>query len=428
TGAEVISTNGSIGDFKLKVKITPRYIIEKCNSGQLKKAIEACPVVVPDEFNFNLTGRKAIYHNFPSEYPQYPVIDIKNCTRCGECEKICESIDFSQKEGVIEINVGSVVMATGFDSYTPSDGEFGFNQSDNVITLPQFRRLIDLNDKQLEYNGKIIRNIAYIYCVGSRQPDGDNKFCSRYCCTSVIHASLRAREKFNNINNFHFTRGIRTYGKQEVLYAEALKSGDIFLQAYEDDPPSVSTENNKTVVRINDILTGKREIWVEADLVVLVTGMVPRADSNIASLFKLPKGRDSFFNEIHMKLRPVETVIDGITICGACQGPKNITESVNSALSAATKSFSWVSKGELELEPIIAQVDKNACTWCGACTEACPFDAIIMTKDESKDTASINNSVCKGCGMCLPVCPENAIDLIAYSDNEIENMIDALAD
>jgi heterodisulfide reductase subunit A len=428
TGAEVISTTGSIGDFKLKVKITPRYIIEKCNKGQLQRAIDACPVEVPDEFNFNITSRKAIYHNFPSEYPQYPVIDIKNCTRCGECEKICESVDFSQKEGIVDVNAGSVLVATGFDSYTPSDGEFGYNVAGNVITLPQFRRLIDINEKNLKYKGKEIKNIAYIYCVGSRQHDGDNKFCSRYCCTSVIHASLHARKKFSNINHFHFTRGIRTYGKQEVLYAEALKAGDIFMQAYEDDPPVVNIEKGKTIVRINDILTGKREVWVEADLVVLVTGMVPRADNTIPSLFKLPKGRDSFFNEIHMKLRPVETVIDGITICGACQGPKNIMESVNSALSAATKSYSWVSKGELELEPIIAMIDKEKCTWCGECFKACPFDAILMSKDQSKDIATINNSVCKGCGMCLPVCPEDAIDLVAYSNREIEDMIDALAD
>jgi len=427
TGSDVISSSGSIGDFKLKINKRPRYIKEECHKGNLQKAIDACPVVVPDDFNFNITTRKAIYHNFPSEYPQYPVIDIKNCTRCGECEKICESVDFSEKEEIIEIEVGSVLMATGFDSYTPTDGEFGYNHFENVVTLPQFKRIIELNNKKLIFKGKEIKNIAYIYCVGSRQIEGENKYCSRYCCTSVIFAAIHTKNKFGNINNYHFTRGIRTYGKQEVLYAESLKKGDIYLQSYEDDPPVVYQANNKTMVRINDILTSKGELSVEADLVVLVTGMVPRADNSVGSLFKLPKGRDRFFNEIHMKLRPVETVIDGITISGACQGPKNIMESVNSALSAATKSFSYVSKGALALEPIIAKIDKNICTWCGICEKACPFDAIKMVKDETKDVAAINNSVCKGCGMCLPVCPVNAINLVAYSDNEIESMIDALA-
>ena len=427
TGAQVISTSGSIGDFRLKVKLVPRYIKGKCDEGNLKKAMAACPVEVPDEFNFNITKRKAIYHNFPSEYPQYPVIDIEKCTRCGECEKICPSVDFTQKEEIIEINTGSVLVATGFDPYTPAEGEFGYNTVEKVITLTQFKRIIDLNDKKLIYNGKEINKIAYVYCVGSRQVEGENKYCSRYCCTSVIHAAVQAKKKFENIENIHFTRGIRTYGKQEILYAESLKGGDIYLQSYEDDPPVVINENGKTVVKINDILTGKKEVSVEPDLVVLVTGMVPRRENPVATLFKLPKGRDNFFNEIHMKLRPVETVIDGITICGACQGPKNIMESANSALSAATKSFSYVSRGELELEPVVAKIDKSICEWCGACAEACPFDAIKKVKEGSKEIAVVSNSVCKGCGMCLPVCPVNAINLVAYSDDEIENMINALA-
>ena len=427
TGAEIITNSGSIGDFRLKVKITPRYIKEKCNQGKLQEAIDACPVEIPDDFNFNITSRKAIYHNFPSEYPQAPVIDIKNCTRCGKCEQICENVDFSQKEEILDIHVGSVLMATGFDPYTPSDGEFGYNQIDNVVTLPQFKRMIDLSEKKLTFKGKMIKNIAYIYCVGSRQVEGENKYCSRYCCTSAIYAAIMVKKKFPNIYNYHFNRGIRTYGKQEVLYYESSQMGDIYLQSYEDALPVVSRMGPKTLVTINDILTGGREMQIEADLVVLVTGMVPRADNSVGSLFKLPKGRDKFFNEIHMKLRPVETVIDGVTISGACQGPKNIMESVNSALSAATKSFSYVSKGELETEPIIAKIDKDLCSWCGSCADACPFDAIKKSQDGAKSIAVVNNSVCKGCGMCLPVCVPDAIDLIAYSNREIESMIDALA-
>lgn len=427
TNADVIESSGSIGDFKLKVKITPRYIREHCNEGNLQKAIEACPVEVSDPFNFNITTRKAIYHNYPGEHPHLPVIDIENCTRCGECEKVCPSVDFSQQEEFINIHVGSVLVATGYDPYTPKDGEFGYKTIDNVVTLPQFKRLVALNDKKLVYHGKEIKQIAYIYCVGSRQPDGENKYCSRYCCTSTIHAAIHAKEKFGNIQNYHFNRGIRTYGKQEVLYAESSRKGDIYLQSYEDALPQVVKEGTQTVVKINDILTNNKAIEVDADLVVLVTGMVPRADNSIGNLFKLPKGRDKFFNEIHMKLRPVETVIDGITIAGTCQGPKNVMESVNSSLSAAAKSYSYISKGQLEMEPIVAQVDQDKCTWCGACSQACPYDAIKKVDEGGKSYAVINNSVCKGCGMCLPVCPTDAIDLLAYSNHEIESMIDALA-
>lgn len=429
TNSEVIENKGSVGNISLKVKKTPRYInASACHPDDLKRAIEVCPVEVPDEFNFRTNSRKAIYKNYPSEYPQIPVIDIKNCTRCGECEKVCKAIDFTEKEEIIDITVGSVLMATGFDPYTPAYGEFDYATSDNVITLPQFKRMIDTQFDKLVYNGKEIKNIAYIYCVGSRQTDGENTYCSRNCCTSTIHAAVTAKKKFNNITNYHFNRGLRTYGKQEILYADSLRQGDIYLQSYEDGLPTVTTEVRKTIVKINDILTNGREIEVEADLVVLVTGMVPRSDNNtIGSLFKLPKGRDKFYNEVHMKLRPVETVIDGITIAGACQGPKNIAESVNSALSAATKSYSIVSKGELETDPLVATIDPDKCTWCGACEEACPFDAILKIEKGKKVIAEINNTVCKGCGMCAPVCEPDAINLIACSSAEIMSMIDALA-
>ena len=327
-----------------------------------------------------------------------------------------------------EFNVGSVVVATGFDSYQPKEGEFGFAQSDNVITLPDFRHLIDhAEGKELVYNGRKIRNIAYIYCVGSRQTTGENSYCSRFCCTSAIHASILAKKKFSRISNYHLNRGIRTYGKQELLYAESLALGDLYLQWAEENPPEVVTEGKKSTITLRDILSANRELELEADLVVLVTGMVPRADNRVGTLFKLPKGRDHFYNEVHMKLRPVETVIDGVTIAGSCQGPKNITESVNSALSAATKSFSLISKGTLETEPIVAEVNKDLCSWCGKCAEACPFDAILQEEVDGKTVAVVNNSVCKGCGMCAPVCPPDAINLINYSSEEIMSMIDALA-
>jgi len=426
TNCEVIENKGSVGNFNLKVKKTPRYISGSCHPEDLKRAIEVCPVEVPDEFNFRLTTRKAIYKNYPSEYPQAPVIDSKNCTRCGACEKVCPAIDFSEKEEIREFSVGSVLMATGFDSYTPAYGEFGYATSDNVITLPQFKRLIDTQQNKLIYKGKEIKDIAYIYCVGSRQTDGENTYCSRNCCTSTIHAALTAKNKFSDIHNYHFNRGLRTYGKQEILYADSLRSGDIYLQSYEDGLPTVIVEGKKTIVKINDILTNGREIEVEADLVVLVTGMVPRADNKVGSLFKIPKGRDKFYNEVHMKLRPVETVIDGITIAGACQGPKNIAESVNSALSAATKSYSILSKGELETDPLVATIDSEKCTWCGACEAACPFDAILKIEKGKKVIAEINITVCKGCGMCAPVCEPDAINLISCSSTEIMSMIDAL--
>lgn len=329
---------------------------------------------------------------------------------------------------IIELHVGSIVVATGYDHYLPKQGEYGFGTSEAVITLPEFKQLVDkFTGKSLEFNGKKINNIAYIYCVGSRQGEDENTYCSRFCCTSVIHTAIEANKKFKGIQNIHLTRGIRTYGKQELLYAESLQRGDLYLQFDEQNLPEIRTEGKKTVVTVKDILSAGREMEMEVDLVVLVTGMMPRADQSIGTLLKLPKGRDRFFNEIHMKLRPVETVIDGVTIAGTCQGPKNISESVNSALSAATKSFSYISKGTLETEPIIAKIDQDACSWCNKCSNACPFDAIEQIEMGGRTVASVNPMVCKGCGMCTPVCPVDAINLIGYTSEEIMSMIDALA-
>ncbi len=329
---------------------------------------------------------------------------------------------------IIELHVGSIVVATGYDHYLPKQGEYGFGTSEVVITLPEFKQLVDKSaGKSLDFNGKKINNIAYVYCVGSRQSEGENTYCSRFCCTSVIHTAIEAKKKFKGVQNIHLTRGIRTYGKQELLYAESLQMGDLYLQFDEHNLPEIRTEGKKTVVTVKDILSAGKEMEMEVDLVVLVTGMVPRADQSIGTMLKLPKGRDRFFNEIHMKLRPVETVIDGVTIAGTCQGPKNISESVNSALSAATKSFSYISKGTLETEPIIAEIDQNICSWCDKCSNACPFDAIEQIETGGRKVASVNPMVCKGCGMCAPVCPVDAINLIGYTSEEMMSMIDALA-
>jgi heterodisulfide reductase subunit A len=434
TGANLVSVKGTVGDFKASIRITPRYISPDCKLEEhpelvikLQKAIEACPVEIPDRFNFNLTTQKAIYRNFHSEFPVCPAIDDESCTRCGECKKHLEYVDLDQKVQNIEINIGAIITATGFDPYEPEKGDYGYHEMGNVITLPQFKRLIELNEEELNFNGKAIKDIAFVYCVGSRQTEGKNKYCSRYCCTSAIHAATHAKNKFTGINNFHFNRGIRTYGKQELLYNQSLDNGDIFLQFNEENPPSVIAENGRTTVTVKDILTQDKEISANVDLVVLVTGMVPRAENPIADILKIPVGRDHFFNEIHPKLKPVETVIDGVFICGACQAPFNITESTKSALAAASKANALISSGKIELEPTIAQVEEGLCTWCEACFEVCPFDAIYKTSQNGKEIAAVDESTCKGCGMCLPVCKDNAIDLTGYTDKEIESMIEELA-
>ncbi len=428
TGAELLSSKGSVGDMNIKVRLTPRYVKEVCNIENLDKAIEVCPVEVPDEFNFFLTKRKAIYKNFESEFPKMPAIDKAYCTFCGECQKVCQDIDLEQKEQIIDIQSGAILLCSGFDPYEPKEGEYGYKTIDNVLTMQQFKRLIELNDDKLIYNGKQIKNVAYIYCVGSRQLNGENKYCSRYCCTSAIHTAINIKEKYGDIRNYHLNRGIRTYGKQELLYEQSSNQGDIYLQFYEDSDPVVEKEGDKTVIRVEDFLTAGKEIDIYPDMVVLVTGMERRKDTSIGDILKVPVGRDRFYNEIHPKLRPVETVIDGIFIAGACQGPKNITEAMKSSLSAAAKANSLLTKGEIELEPTLATIHPTTCEWCDKCLPACPYNAIEKIEHEGKYIATVVEAKCKGCGMCAPVCPVDAIEIIGFTNIEIETMIEAMAE
>lgn len=326
---------------------------------------------------------------------------------------------------ILQLNVGAVLVATGFDFYQPKEGEYGYQLSDNVITLSQFNKLIDSNSGELTYNGKTIKTIAYIYCVGNRQSKGENKYCSRHCCTAAIYSSLNVHEKFEGIKAFHLYRDIRTYGKQELLYQESSRKGDVYIKFEEKDPPVIEVNGDKTSIRVKDYLTSKRELTLDADLIVLVTGMVSRSDSSdISGKLKIPIGNDKFFNEIHPKLKPVETVIKGIYIGGACQGPKNITESVQSALSGAAKINAIIKRGSIELEPIVAGINAEACLWCGKCAEVCEYDAVKPIESNGRLIAEVNIATCKGCGICAPVCPSNAIEIAQYTDNEIESMID----
>ncbi len=225
-------------------------------------------------------------------------------------------------------------------------------------------------------------------------------------------------------------RDIRTYGFYELLYNEALDRGSVFLK-YPDDEPPVVTRDPQTsglIVTTRDILSGGDEIELPADLVVLVTGMVPRTNEDLVKTLKLPIGKSGFFNEIHPKLRPVETVVDGVYICGTCQSPKSSAEAVASGLAAVTQSASILKRGFAELDPLVAKVYTDKCTWCGLCLEVCPYDAPSKIDLEGKEVATIDRTACKGCGGCIPVCPTDAIDLEGYTDAQIRAMIDGFLD
>ena len=326
--------------------------------------------------------------------------------------------------------VGSIVIATGFDTYHPAEGELGYGL-DGVITIADFKKLLDSTDGPLEYNGRPVNTVAYIYCVGSRQGEdveGGNTYCSRYCCTAAVHAATMVADLPARVHQYHFYRDMRTYGKFELLYAEAMEKGSAFVKFPDDEPPAVEKDAKTGGITLTarDLLSEGEEVALTADLVVLVTGMVPRENEGLTKTLKLPVGQSGFYNEIHPKLRPVETVVDGAFICGACQAPRTSSESVASGLAAVTQSAAILKRGFAELDPLVATVDVDACTWCGACETTCPYDAIAREAHEGKEIAVISRTSCKGCGGCVPVCPSDAIDLQGYTDAQIKSMIDGM--
>jgi heterodisulfide reductase subunit A len=328
----------------------------------------------------------------------------------------------------IQLTVGAIIAATGFDLYRPAVGEFGYGR-EGVLTLSEFKELLDRTNGKLSLNGRPIKNIVYIYCVGSRQPQGEehsNLYCSRYCCTSAVHTALCAHDKDDALNQYHLYRDMRTYGKYEVLYESASKKGSVFIKYPDETPPTVELVEGKLCVKTYDVLAEEEEIEIWPDIVVLVNGMVPRNNENLVNLLKLPIGKDGFFNEVHPKLKPVETVMAGIFIAGAAQSPKTLAESVISSLAAVSKSAALVMKGYADLEPLIAKIDVERCMWCEACASACPYDAIEKVSVDGKEIASVIESLCKGGGTCVPVCPENAIDIKGYTDTQVKAMIDAM--
>jgi heterodisulfide reductase subunit A len=331
----------------------------------------------------------------------------------------------------IPLHVGAIVVATGFDPYTPKAGEFGHGLP-GVVTLPEFRELLAGAKGKLRHGNREVRNIAYVYCVGSRQAVTEetprpNLYCSRFCCTAAVHTALLVNAADGGVNQYHLYRDMRTYGKNEILFEEAGRKGSVFVRYADDAPPVVERQGDELLVRVRDGLLGGEEIEIPADIVVLVTGMVPRENENLANVLKIPVDAGGFYNEIHPKLRPVETLIDGVFISGAAQGPKTLAESVASSLAAVSKGAALLLKGYVDLPPLVAKVDVERCTWCGECWKTCPYDgAVEKVRQGEKEVAYIHPALCKGCGGCVPQCPVEAIDLEGCTDAQVKAMIDAL--
>jgi heterodisulfide reductase subunit A len=325
----------------------------------------------------------------------------------------------------LTVEVGSIIVTTGFETYAPEAGEYGYG-IDGVVTLTDFKAMLDASSGPLMHAGRRVRDVAYVYCVGSREtavkPDG-NAYCSRYCCAATAFASIQLSEADPAVRQYHLHRDVRTFGTYELLYERSRDLGSVYLKFPDDEPPQVALEpDGRLLVTARDLLTAGERVAIPVDLVVLVTAMVPRDNAELTNLLKVPVGRDGFYNEIHPKLRPVETTVDGVYIAGACQGPRNSSEAVGSALAAVTQSAVILKKGYAELDPLVATVDATACDGCGDCLAGCPYGAIEL----ADGGATISATACKGCGGCVPLCPTDAIDLRGYTNDQITALIDGL--
>ena len=357
-----------------------------------------------------------------------------------------ESIPEASEEFVID--TGVILLATGIKSYTPRKGEYGFGEFKEVITLSDLIRIMAENETDgnlLEINGRKIKSVAMIHCVGSRQIPGIhpedasgnlNEYCSRTCCSAMLNAANIIRETYPNTRVFEYYRDIRTYGRgQEELYDQASGNGVVFIRFEADDSPEV-IENRYSndfplLVKARDTLTFGEEVEAPADLVVLATGVEPNSVSKIVDMMKLPVGADRFLLEVHPKLRPVELPVSGIFLAGTCQAPMDVGEACNGASGAAVKAAALLSRGYVELDPFVAEIDIQKCIGSGACVEACLSDGALCLVEMEIDgqqvqRAQVTPAFCLGCGACVAVCSENAIDVNGWTLKQYEAMVDAI--
>jgi heterodisulfide reductase subunit A len=442
TQAELVGMSGYVGDFEAQIRQQSRGIDESL----VDAAMAACTVEVPDEFNYGLSRRKAIYRAYDGCYPATAAVDwehyVDGCVRLNG-----QALHLENKPKEFGVQVGAIVVATGFKPYEPRHGEYSYGLFPEVVTLPEFIRILALQDgaKGLQWNDHPVRNVAFIHCVGSRQLEGINEaqadgrvndYCSRVCCTATLHAANELHERFPEINIFDFYEDIRTYGRgHELYYRQASEDGVRFLRFHDDELPGVLSlppeDEHPLVVRANDYLTWGEELEVPVDLVVLAVGMMPNPVEEIIDLLKVSPGTDRFLLEVHPKLRPVETAVPGVVLAGTAQGPMNIQESCAAASAAAAKVAVLLGQGQVQLEPFVARVDPTRCDGSGQCLEVCCYEdaltlATFSANGRSYKRAIVTPANCAGCGSCVSACPNQAIDLQGWTLKQYEAMVDAL--
>jgi heterodisulfide reductase subunit A len=431
TYSEVAEVSGYVGNFKVRIRQKPRYVdITKCTG--CGTCQDKCPMKADNEFDCGMGKRKVIYTPFPQAVPNVPVIDAERCTfllkgKCGACKKFCEAgaIDFEQKEKIVEVDVGNIIVATGFDSFDPTVmTQMGYGQYPNVITGIQFERMSNASGPT---DGKIVlkdgtppKSVAILHCIGSRD-ENYHKYCSRVCCMYSLKFSHLLREKVPEATVYQLYIDMRCAGSgYEEFYERLQDEGVNFIRGKAGEVTNLAEspqEQDKLVVIVEDTLV-RRKRRLPVDMVVLSCALEPRADAeSVARIFSLSRKADGFFLEKHPKLDPVATTTDGVFVAGCCQSPKDIPDTVAQASAAAARVLSMISKGSVVIESATAVIDEEHCAGCKICIDLCSYKAI--TFDEEKKVAHINEALCKGCGTCVAACPSGAITGRHFTTEEI---------
>jgi heterodisulfide reductase subunit A len=437
TYAEVESVEGYIGNFNVRVRKKSRYIDEnKCTGCGI--CAQHCPVKVLNEFDLGLGYRKATYVPFPQAIPMKYTIDRDNCIQCRTCENVCgmEAVDFDQKEEFLEFTVGAIVVATGFDLLDPlAAPEFGYGL-ENVITGLQFERLSNASGPtggKLIINGKVPKDAVFISCVGSREKGG-REYCSRFCCMYNAKQGHLVGEKIPDADVTILYSDMRAYGEGfEEFYNRVMEEGVKYVRRELDDPIEVKKKEGEEdrVVVVAKTENGEEEF--EADLVVLANAAIAQSDAEkVRGLVSVSRSRDGFFLELHPKLRPIETTVDGIFLAGCAQSPKDIPDSVAQGSAAASYVCSLLSQKRAKGESCISVVNEDLCIGCGTCISVCPYGAVEFSERGTYGSSNFRkvaqniSALCKGCGICGSECPGRAINVKQFKDEQILAQVEGI--
>jgi heterodisulfide reductase subunit A len=437
--SEVEEVTGYVGNFHARIRKKSNYIDEELCTG-CGICIEKCPYKVVDEvFESGIGYRKAIYRPFPQAVPKFPVIDTETCVyfergTCKACQKFCptEAIDFEKQDEYLDIDVGNIILATGYDLFDSRRiPQYGYARLANVFTSLEFERLCNAAGPT---EGKIFlrdgvtqpKSVAIIHCVGSRDKRY-NSHCSAICCMSALKFGHLVMEK-TGAEVYSFYIDMRPLHKgYEEFYDRLLEEGMHFIRgrvAEVTDAARMPGEEGKLIVQAEDTLLGQQR-RIPVDMVILMAGLEPRVDAKETALkFGISCSMAGWFTERHPKLDPVATMTDGIFIAGTCQGPKDIPDTVSQGAAAAARVQGMITTGVVEIEPVVATIDEEKCSGCRICNTLCPFNAIEYLAD--KEVSYINTALCKGCGTCVAACPAEAITGAHYNNEQIFAEVEGL--